>query len=343
MTIPPTPRVSVLLPCRDAEAHLDRCIESLSAQTETRWEVLVIDDGSRDGTLARLGRWAERDPRVRRVEADRRGLVPALNALSRAARAPFLARMDADDAMRPRRLAAQLELLHEHPSVAACGTGVRYVPRSAVRSGYRRYEAWLNTLVEPEDIAKDLFVECPIAHPTLMIRAPILDELGGYREFDGPEDYDLVLRLAERGHALANVPEVLHEWSLRSDRTSERSPRYSADAFRRLKIAHLARWALPERPVVLWGAGRVGKAFLRSWLAAGRPAVEALVDLDPRKIGQSIHGSPVIAPGELADRMGRSPRPFVLFAVGSPGAREEIRGALAEMGAREPEDARAVA
>jgi len=343
VTTPPIPRVSLLLPCRDVETHLDRCIASIEAQTESRWEALVLDDGSRDGTLARLGAWCEQDARVRRVEADRRGLVPALDALVAASRAPFLARMDADDAMRPRRLAAQLGLLDARPAIAACGTRVRYVPRRAVGSGYRRYETWLNGLVEPADLARDLFVECPIAHPTLMIRAPILESMGGYREFEGPEDYDLVLRLAERGHAMANVPEVLLDWSLGDGRTSERSPRYAPEAFRRLKIEHLRRWALPDRPLVLWGAGRVGKAFLRSWLATGGRPVEALVDLDPRKIGQTIHGSPVVDPAALAARRTASPTPYVLVAVGSPGAREEIREALAAMGATEPVDVRAVA
>ena len=87
MTTPPIPRVSLLLPCRDVEKHLDRCIASIEAQTESRWEALVLDDGSRDGTLARLGAWCEQDARVRRVEADRRGLVPALDALVAASRA----------------------------------------------------------------------------------------------------------------------------------------------------------------------------------------------------------------------------------------------------------------
>jgi glycosyltransferase involved in cell wall biosynthesis len=349
MTSPPIPRVSILLPCRDAEAHLEDCIASLAAQTESRYEVLVLDDGSSDGTLERLARWVERDPRVRPVETERRGIVPALNAMAAAARAPILARMDADDVARPRRLSSQLDLLDASLDVVACGTGVRYFPRDRMRSGYRRYEAWLNGLTGWEAIERDLFVECPIAHPTLMIRRRILKELGGYREFDGPEDYDLILRMVRAGHRLASVPEVLLEWRLGSNRLSEASMRYSAGAFRRLKIEHLREWVVSEsrlagRELVVWGAGKVGKAFVRDWLATGGAPFAALIDLDPRKIGQEIHGSPVVHPGDLAVRfVEHETSPFVLVAVGSPGAREEIREALEEMGAKDLEDYRVVA
>ena len=344
MTHPPAPRVSILLPCRDVESVLGPCIESLEAQTEPRYEALVLDDGSCDDTFLRLGAWAERDARVRLVPRVGRGIVAALNALAGAARAPFLARMDADDVAHPRRLEAQLDLFERCPSIAACGTGVRYVPRSALGSGYERYERWLNGLTEPEELERDLFVECPIAHPTLMIRRGILEDVGGYRDREGPEDYDLILRIVEAGHEIANVPEVLLDWTLDGDRLSHRSVRYSAEAFRRLKIEHLRRGALGEGPLVIWGAGKVGKAFLRSWLAIEGKAPEALVDLDPRKIGQMIHGSAVVDPGALSERFaGGGARPFVLVAVGSPGAREDIRQALASMGATELQDYRVVA
>ncbi len=358
MSVPPAPHISILLPCRDAAPFLPACIASLEAQTEPRFEALVLDDGSADATGRLLGAWAERDARVRRVPPAAGGLVPTLNALAKAARGVLLARMDADDVAHPRRLERQRELLGARPAIAACGTRVRYVPRSDVGPGYRRYEAWLNGLTEPEELARDLFVECPISHPTLMIRRSVFEEVGGYGEIEGPEDYDLVLRLAAAGHALANVPEVLHDWRLGDHRLSGRSPRYSPPAFRRLKARWLAELLPRGRPLVVWGAGKVGKAFARTWLADEGRTVAAFVDLDPRKIGQEIHGAPVIAPSGLwgggpgeAGPAGAAPagevppprRPYVLVAVGSPGARDQIRETLAASGLTELADFRAVA
>lgn len=348
MTAPGAPRVSILLPCRDAEPFLGACIESLAAQSEPRFEVLALDDGSRDGTGSLLRAWAERDCRVRLVERDGSGIVAALRRLSGEARAPLLARMDADDITHPDRLAAQLRLLARRPGIAACGTGVRYFPRPRRGSGYLRYERWINGLTEPAAVERDLFVECPIAHPTLMVRRDAFEAVGGYRDTGGPEDYDLILRLSAAGCRMTNVPQVLHEWRLGPHRLSERSDRYGPDAFRRLKIAYLANGRIPEgRPLVIWGAGKVGKAFARGWLEQGGSAsrarpVEAFVDLDPRKIGQSIHGAVVLRPEDLP-AFGAPARPYMLLAVGTPGARSEIREALEALGYQEIEDYRAVA
>ncbi|WP_419861938.1 glycosyltransferase [Candidatus Palauibacter sp.] len=348
MTGAGAPRVSILLPCRDAEPFLGACIESLAAQSEPRFEVLALDDGSRDGTGPLLRAWAERDARVRLVERDGSGIVAALCRLSGEARSPLLARMDADDVARPDRLAAQLRLLARRSGIAACGTGVRYFPRPRHGSGYLRYERWINGLTEPAAVERDLFVECPIAHPTLIVRRDAFEAVGGYRDTAGPEDYDLILRLSAAGCRMTNVPQVLHEWRLGPHRLSERSDRYGPDAFRRLKIAYLANGRIPAgRPLVIWGAGKVGKAFARGWLEQGGSAgrarsVEAFVDLDPRKIGQNIHGAVVLRPEDLP-AFGASARPYMLLAVGTPGARSEIREALQALGFAEIEDYRAVA
>jgi GT2 family glycosyltransferase len=351
------PRVSVLLPCRNAAAYLPEAIASLEAQTYADFEVVAVDDGSADATAALLDAWAARDGRVRVLRTPPRGLVPALSSALAVAAGELIARMDADDVAEPDRLARQVALLDARPDVVACGTRVRYFPRDVVRDGARRYERWLNGLTEPEDLARDIFVECPIAHPTLVVRRAALEAVGGYRDPGWPEDYDLVLRLWAAGGRLANVPAVLLRWRERLDRTSRTDPRYSADAFRRCKVHHLRRTLLrarqtagaaggegasagegPARPAVVWGAGPVGKLFARELIRQGVP-LAAFVDLDPRKIGQRVYGVPVVAPAEIARFRGA----LALAAVGSPGAREEIRAALDDAGWREGVDYVAVA
>jgi FlaA1/EpsC-like NDP-sugar epimerase len=143
--------------------------------------------------------------------------------------------------------------------------------------------------------------------------------------------------LWESGYELGKVPEVLLEWRERPDRLSRTDERYSADAFRRCKARFIGR-RIAGREVVVWGAGPVGKAFARALKTEGHD-IAAFVDLDPRKIGQTIHGAPVVHPSAIAEYRGM----YVLAAVGSPEARADIRRELHGAGFREPEECCAVA
>ena len=331
------PRLSVLLPCRDAAATVGEAMASLDAQTYADFEVVAVDDGSADATGVLLEAWAARDSRVRVLHAPARGIVPALETARAAAAGELLARMDADDVAHPDRFTRQVTLLDERRDLAACGTRIRYFPRRALREGARRYERWINALVDSEGIAREIFVECPIPHPTLMIRRPLLAAVGGYRDPGWPEDYDLVLRLWAAGHRLGKVDAVLLHWRERGERLSRTDPRYGEDAFRRCKVHYLGH-RIAGREVVVWGAGPVGKAFARALQEAGHRVV-AFVELDPRKIGQEIHGAPVIAPRAVREFRGA----FCVAAVGAAGARDDIRAALTLAGWREPEEWCAVA
>lgn len=305
---------------------------------------MAVDDGSSDGTAGLLAAWAARDPRVRVLPAGRgpsrgEGVAASLRRAAALARAPLLARMDADDVALPARLESQASFLDGRPDLAACGTRVELFPAARLGTGYRRYEAWLNGLAGPAALRRDLFVECPIAHPTLAIRATALRALGGYRDAGWPEDYDLLLRLHRAGMRADVVPETLLRWRVHSGRLSLVSDAYSPEAFRRCKVHFLVRGELPEgRALLVWGAGRVGKPLAVELARQGRPAA-AFIDVDPRKIGQEIHGLPVLGPGALRARPGA----YVLVAVGAPGARAEIRAELAAAGRVEVRDYRVAA
>lgn len=332
------PRLSVLMPCRDAAAHLAECIASLEAQTFTDFEVIAVDDGSVDETGGELADWARRDPRVRVERVNAAGIVAALRRGLALARGDRIARMDADDIAHAERFARQMQLLDEQP-VAGCGTQVRYFPRAVVKHGALRYEQWINACLSRAEIAREVFVECPIAHPTLMVRRAALEDIGGYRDRGWPEDYDLVLRLWAAGHALANVPRVLLDWRESDGRLSRRDARYSLDAFRRCKLHYLSRTLLSaRREIVVCGAGPVGKSIGRT-LAARGFHIRAFVDLDPRKIGQTIHGARVIDYAALGAPDGA----FALAAVAGASARARIRAALADAGWIEMRDFCAVA
>lgn len=327
----------MLLPCRNAAATLPAALSSLTAQNFASFEIIAVDDGSSDDTWKILTRVSDTEKRLVRLQQPPLGIVAALNAAAEVARGELLARMDADDIALPERIARQVELLDSDDGLAACGTQVRYIPRSKVLDGALRYESWINGLVSPEEIERDLFVECPIPHPTLMMRREEFEKVGGYRDAGWPEDYDLIFRLWESGARLGKVADVLLEWREHPERLSRVDGRYSEGAFRRCK-AHFLKHRIKQRSVVVWGAGPVGKAFALE-LQRLEHRVAAFVDLDPRKIGQTIHGAPVIHPQDIDSYRGS----YVVAAVGSHDARREIRAAWKAGGFKEPEECCAVA
>lgn len=331
------PRVSVLLPVRDAETSLPGCLDSLRRQSLAELEILAVDDGSRDGSRALLEELARREPRLRLLSSGGAGLVSALNLGLALARAPLVARMDADDLAHPERLAWQVERLAAGPRVDVLATAVETGAQAG--PGMRRYVAWSNALLTHEQILADLLVESPLVHPSVMAPTALLRELGGYRDFDGPEDYDLWLRAARAGARFAKLARPLLVWSDGPGRLTRRSPRYAPARFLELKLAALESGPLrAPRPVVLWGGGPVAKAWCRALLARGHE-VAAFVDVHPRRIGGRLQGRPVLALPEAVRLAGA----LHLAAVGQPGGRQRIRAAAAERGLVEGRDLLAVA
>lgn len=328
-----SPLVSVLLPVRDAAPYLATCLGSLERQTLADLEVVAVDDGSRDGSAELLDAWARRDARVRVLHREPAGLVASLNAGLVACRGAMVARMDADDVCHPRRLELQVSLLTERPDLGAVSCLVRHFPKRAVGEGSRLYEAWLNSLTDCEAIARERFVESPLAHPSAVLRRELLERLGGYREAGWPEDYDLWLRLLESGGRIAKVESLLYFWREHGDRLTRTDPRYSVESFLRCKAHFLLRGPLAGgAPVVVWGAGQTGRRLARHLLSGGAPIV-AFVDIDPAKIGRSRHGRPVVAADGLPQLLREGA--VVLAAVASRGARELIRGRLNGLGLEE--------
>jgi len=312
---------------RDAASTLPACLESLRAQTFEDYEVIVVDDGSRDAGAAVLAQAAATDRRLR-VTSGPGGLVAGLNAAAEAARGGLLARMDADDVALPERFARQVARLDAEPALDVLGCRVALIDGGGFgNAGMRAYVDWSNALVTHEAIAADMLVESPLAHPSVMMRAAALRGLGGYRAFDGPEDYDLWLRALRAGCRFGKVPEVLLQWRDTASRLSRTDPRYAPERFLDLKIDSFLRTAGPGGGVVVWGAGPIGKAWALGLAARGR-AVRAFVEVDPRKIGQTIHGAPVVG----VDEAGGYRHGVHIVAVGRLDARRRIRQAAAALG-----------
>lgn len=325
--------VSVLLPMRDAAATLLVCLRSIARQRDCRFECVVVDDGSRDESAAIAKRFATRDPRFRVLQRPARGIVASLNDGADQCRAPLVARMDADDLMHSQRLRLQVEALAAHPAWAGVGCHVRLFPRSALRGGLLEYEAWLRSMRGAEQIRAERFVECPLPHPTWMLRREVLQRLR-YRDSDWPEDYELLLRILEKGDALGIVPRRLLAWRETDSRLWRRDPRYGTDRFGACRAHYLARGPLGQSDAYhLWGYGETGKALRRHLAGYGKhPA--AILELHPRRLGERIHGAPVVPPEALPGLV-KLP---LLISVAGPAPRNEIRGQLRQWGFREGVD-----
>jgi glycosyltransferase involved in cell wall biosynthesis len=328
------PLVSILLPARDAAETLPACLASIRRQREPRFECVLVDDGSRDATRAIAGAAAREDPRFRVVATPPRGLVAALNDGLAHCRAPLVARMDADDWMHRDRLAAQLAALAGDPSLSGVGCHVRVFPRAALRPGLRDYEAWLRGIDAPARVAAERFVECPLPHPTWLVRRDALAALGGYRDAGWPEDWDLLLRAHEAGHRIGVVPRRLLAWRDGPARLWRTHAAYAPERFLACRAHFLARGPLRHDDAYgLWGFGETGRKLRRALAAEGkRPAW--IVELHPRRLGETIHGAPVVRP----ERIPALPRLPLVVSVAGAFARAEIRASLARMGLREGVD-----
>jgi glycosyltransferase involved in cell wall biosynthesis len=330
------PLVSVVVPVRNGTPYLSEALESLARQSLDRFEVVAVNDGSVDDTGEILDRWAASDPRNRVLHLPAHGLVPALNAGVICSRAPLIARMDADDISHTRRLELQLEVLDRHPEIGVISCAVRFFPRSGVGRGFRIYEDWLNSLNTHEAMARERFVEAPVAHPSVMLRRELLSSAGGYRDNGWPEDHDLWLRLFENGVRFAKLDQPLVFVREHPGRLTRTDPRYSTDAFLRCKARHLADGPLRSAGgVVIWGAGQTGRRLSRHLDSCG-VTIDAFVDIDPAKIGRQLHDKPIVSPDELPALL--TDGSVVLTAVASRGARDLIRERLNAIGRVEGEN-----
>ena len=204
------PALSVVMPVHNALPHLDEAVESILNQTFADFEFVVLDDASTDGSSERLREWAQKDSRIRLLEVDRNlGPVGSSNMVARAATAPFVARMDADDISHRHRLAEEIELLRAHPDVGIVASVCEMIDSSGKK--LRDPEVWRLS-------RRSAFV--PFAHGAMMYRRSVFDEVGGYREeCEYWEDQDLVVRMADVSK-VAVIPRPLYR--IRQSTTSTR-------------------------------------------------------------------------------------------------------------------------
>jgi len=246
-----TPAVSVVLAARNEASAIVGAVESILAQTLTAWELVAVDDGSTDGTAEVVEAFG--DPRIRVIRTEPQGLPQALNIGLRAARAPIVARQDADDLSLSHRLERQVAFLTERPEVTVVGSrwrevgsaGQDLVPRSRVVTGA---------------LEQQLESFNAVVHTAATFRRDAILELGGYEEsLPYAADYDLWLRVAAGGGRLWNLDEVLVVRTMGGTNMSSQRERSQILEELRIRARHLRRLrdgGLPVTRQLVWMARR---------------------------------------------------------------------------------------
>ena len=206
MNLTANPLISVVMPVYNGFPFLDESINSILEQTLSDFEFVILDDASTDGSVELLRQWSLRDKRIHLYESkERLGLSGSSNAVTSKARAPIVARMDADDIAHPERLRRQWNIIQRRPDVAVIGTLCNGI--DARGREVRPRDRW-------RLVRRSVYV--PFPHGSAMFRREVFDQVGGYNEAsDGGEDQDLFSRMAARGRVLT-LPDVLYSYRYHS-------------------------------------------------------------------------------------------------------------------------------
>lgn len=217
------PAVSVVMSVYNGERFLREAAESVLGQTFQDFEFIIVDDGSTDTSPLTLDAYAKRDQRLRTLRQENRGLVEALNLGCSLARGKYIARMDADDIALRERLMRQVDFMEKHPDVGVVGSAIEVINGGGDSVAVHRYPT------NHGEITRGLRKgDCPLVHPTVLIRRQVLDAVGGYRKaMVDAEDYDLWLRIAARSQ-LANLDAVLLKYRRHANQVSIQRARQQA-------------------------------------------------------------------------------------------------------------------
>ena len=229
----PRPAVSIITPAYNTELLLEETIESVRSQTFADWEMVIVDDGSTDGTRRTALAAAERDQRIRVVAISNQGQAAARNIGIRTARAPLLALLDSDDRWLPDFLVEQLAVLDRHPDIAVVSANVTEMGGAADGRTFWPRTSGLRRLAPTELVLQEDAV-CIMS----VFRREVFDAIGGFDpRFTGNEDYEFWLRSSLAGFVVAQHFKPLGLYRRRPGSSSSDERRMLRGAIRLLRNA----------------------------------------------------------------------------------------------------------
>jgi hypothetical protein len=232
-----SPYISVVMSVFNGQSFLSEAIESILNQTFRDYEFVIIDDGSTDKTAEILAEYAGRDQRIRVHRHENKGRAASLNIGIELSRAPYIARMDADDIALPDRLKDQIEYLDRHPEVGVLGGAFDLISTNGRVLKTVRYPS------DDSELRPLILVDNPICHPAAVMRKDVALASGGYRKVIlDADDYDLWLRISERSK-LANLGKCVLRYRIHSNQVSIRNMRSQKMCVLAARVAALQRRA----------------------------------------------------------------------------------------------------
>jgi glycosyltransferase involved in cell wall biosynthesis len=222
--------ISVLIPVLNGEKFIREALDSVLAQPLAS-EVIVIDNGSSDGTLEIIDDYVDIDPRVKLLRCSEKGVSEALNTGLVNANGTLIARLDADDKMSSDRLEKQLKVMEENPNLALVSSQIVYINSDGIEIGKSKYP------VGYLELLKNFVFRNPVAHPSVMFRKDKAEKVGNYRtEFEGCEDLDLWIRIQSQGE-IFSINDFLTYYRVHENQITVRGNLYDAEL--KLRILYL--------------------------------------------------------------------------------------------------------
>lgn len=238
MATHPSPLISVVMSVYNDAQYVAKAVQSILDQSETRFEFLIMNDGSTDGTGDILDRFAAQDSRIRLFHQTNRGTIPSVNTLYDLVETPLIARMDGDDIALPERFAVQLAFMDAHPDIAAVGSNTHDMDERGTIT-----PCALSYPLDPQNIAEALKTHNVICQPSVMVRTEAIRAVGGYHAmYRHCEDYDLWLRITEH-YKMANIADKLLIYRRSAGQVSEKNRFTQAYGSVLAQIAHAERVA----------------------------------------------------------------------------------------------------
>lgn len=235
------PLISVLMPVYNCDEYVQAAIDSILTQTFRDFEFIIIDDGSKDRTADIVKAAAARDPRIKVISRENRGIVPSLNEALEVATGELIARMDGDDISLPDRFQRQVDYLAAHPDCGLVGTQIMFMDPDgrpiAPMPNPQEHEAIVQTMLDGNE---------SVSHPTVLFRTAVARSIGGYsNQYKHAEDIDFFLRMAE-ATTVANMPELLLHYRQHAKSIGRTQTEAQAEAHYRAICDAAARTGRPK-------------------------------------------------------------------------------------------------